>query len=75
MTTKTNTTQSSYANSAIEEPSTGGRNSTGMSSANSRIFVIKPDSANKSPAHPRQNIGRTILGGIRCKSSFNFFFF
>lgn len=74
MATMKSTTQTSYGNSSFEE-----QNSGGISPSSSRVFVVKPDDEHQQHSHSgpyrhepvtRQNIGRTILHGIRCKLIF-----
>ncbi|CAF0734186.1 unnamed protein product [Rotaria sordida] len=74
MSTKKDTKPNSSTNSALNEEPTGGKNSDEPSPMGSNIFIVKPDDEKKNRLHPepfrhdpvtRNNIGRTMLRGIR----------
>jgi hypothetical protein len=77
MSNKNNSMPTSYANPAFDEEPNGIRNSAGPSPMGSNIFIVKPDDETKNRVHPQpyrnepvtqKNIGRVVLGGIRCKN-------
>jgi hypothetical protein len=66
----------SYANPAFDEKPIRTENSGEPSPMGSDIFIVKPDGKKGSRSHPdafrhepitQQNIGRSILRGVRCK--------
>ncbi|CAF4205861.1 unnamed protein product [Rotaria sp. Silwood2] len=74
MSAKKDTKSSSSTNSAFDEEPTGERNSSQPSPMGSNIFIVKPDDEKKNRSHSepfrhdpitRNNIGRSILRGIR----------